>query len=383
MSAPVRLAVLASSLTVGGAEQLLLDLLARLDRRAFDVRLAFLQADPGPLGRELGALGLPTVTALRAGRLDPLCPWRLLRWFRRQDTEVVLGINHLDCLLYGLPAAKAAGAPFVNWENETGRPYRLHGLTMAVRRLALAWTDRVVAAAEGHAAFVRQVEGVPEGRIVVIRNGVDPARSASTLTRAEARAGLGLGATVPVVAQVAALRPDKAHEVMLEAFARVRRAQPEAVLLLAGDGPRRRDLEALADRLGLGECCRFLGVRRDVGDVLAAADVFALSSDPLQETLSVAAIEAMFAGLPVVATAVGSMDEIVVPGRTGLLVPHRRPDLLAEALTGLLADPEAARRQGQAGRDLALARYDIASMVAGFEALLGSLARARREKRTA
>ena len=238
MAEPVRVAVLASTLVTGGAEQLLYDLLARMDRQAFDLRLGLLQADPGPLGREIGALGVPMVTGLRAGRIDPFCIWRIWRWLRLQAVQVVLGINHLDALLYGLPAATAAGAAFVNWENETSRLYRAHALTMAVRRCALSRVDRVVAAAEGHGRYVTQIEGVPPGRITVIRNGVDPARSASTLPPDEARERLGLAPDAPVVVQVAALRPDKAHEVMLEAFAAVRRQVPEAVLLLAGDGPR-------------------------------------------------------------------------------------------------------------------------------------------------
>jgi glycosyltransferase involved in cell wall biosynthesis len=381
MVEPTRLAILTSTLAVGGAEQLLLDLLARIDRRSFDVRLAFLQPDPGPLGREAEALGFPVATGFRTGRIDPLCPWRLWRWFRRHSVEVVLGINHLDALLYGLPAAKAAGALFVNWENETGRRYRAHDLTMATRRFFLAQADRVVAAAEGHKAHIVQIEGVPEENITVIRNGVAPARSASTLTPVEARAKLGIPPEAPVIVQVAALRPDKAHEVMLDAFATVRRTLPDAILLIAGDGPCRAKLERQAARLGLGHNCRFLGIRRDVGDVLAASDVFALSSAPLQETLSVAAIEAMFAGLPVVSTAVGSMDEIVEQGRTGFLVPPSQPEALAARLLDLLTDPLARERMGAEGMRLALARCDIKIMVATFEDLLASLARSKREKR--
>lgn len=378
MPDPVRLAVVTSTLAVGGAEQLLFDLLARLDRRRFVVHLAFLQNDPGPLGREAMALCPDAATGLRAARFDPACVWRLWRWLRRRQAEVVLGINHLDVLLYGLPAAKAAGAAFVNWENETGRRYRRHALTMAVRRLALSQVDRVVAAAEGHKAYVIRAEGVPAARIAVIRNGVSPQRSASALSPAEARARLELSPDAPVVVQVAALRPDKAHEVMLEAFAAVRRRLPEAVLLLVGDGERRDALAALAETLGLGSGCRFLGVRRDVGDVLAAADVFALSSDPLQETLSVAAIEAMFAGLPVVATAVGSMDEIVEQGRTGLLAAPRQPAALAEALLTVLTDPEKAKGMGRQGALLAQARYGIDAMTTAFSELLAGLAQHKR-----
>jgi len=153
---------------------------------------------------------------------------------------------------------------------------------------------------------------------------------------------------------------------------------PEAVLLLVGDGPRREDLMSLAERLGLGSGCRFLGIRRDVGDVLVAANVFALSSAPLQETLSVAAIEAMFAGLPVVATAVGSMDEIVEEGRTGRLTPPGDAAALARALLALLAHPDTARDMGRQAALRARERFGVATMAADFADLLAGVTRRSR-----
>ena len=151
------------------------------------------------------------------------------------------------------------------------------------------------------------------------------------------------------------------------------------MLLLVGDGPRRAALTDLAERLGLGSGCRFLGIRRDVGDILAAANVFALSSAPLQETLSVAAIEAMFAGLPVVATAVGSMDEIVDEGRTGRLTPPGDAAALAHALLALLADPDTAREMGRQAARRARERFGVGTMAADFADLLAGVARRGRQ----
>ncbi|MFP5213650.1 MAG: glycosyltransferase, partial [Acidobacteriota bacterium] len=148
-----------------------------------------------------------------------------------------------------------------------------------------------------------------------------------------------------------------------------------AYFLLAGDGPRREALEELARRTGVGDRVLFLGSRRDIGDVLRASDLSVLSTRPEQETLSVAAIEAMTAGLPVVCTDVGFMREIVLPGKTGELVPVGDAGALAEKIVNLLGDSGLRRRMGEAARALAHERLTVARMAPAFEDLFERLAR--------
>lgn len=373
MSEPVRLTVLVSTLVVGGAEQALKELLSHLDPARVRARLLFLK-QPGLVGEELIQLGVPAEVGLSPRRFDPWAPLRVASALRRGHTEVLLLINHLNTLVYGVPAARLLGVPVVNWHNETHRRYRGHGLTMFCRRLLHRGVNTLVAAAVGHKDYLLRVERLPT-RVVTIYNSVDPNRLKSVLSPSEARARLGLPASAKVVAQVAALRPDKAHEDMLMAMAQVIRAHPEAYLLVVGDGPRRVELEALAASLGLGENCRFLGIRRDIGDILAAADVGALSSRPEQETLSLAAIETMFAGKPMVMTDVGFMRELVIPGRTGLLTPHSRPEELAAAIEQLLCDDAQRTRMGQEALRHVSRLCATPDMARRFERLLSAVAR--------
>ncbi len=381
MNRPVRVGVLVSTLVVGGAEQLLRDLLERMDPGVVAPDLLFLKDDPGRVGEELLQEGFPSLLGIMPRKCDPTAPFRLSRILRERRVDVLLLINHFNTLLYGVLAAKLAGVPCVNWHNETNKPYRLHALTQFCRRLAHRGVDVIAAAAKGHGEYIKKIERLPGEDVRVVYNAVDPARAASDLSKAEARTRLDVPQDAKVVVQVAALRPDKAHQVMLRALAEVLKDVPEAVLLVAGDGPERPALETLAAELGLGGHCRFLGVRRDIGNVLAAADVMALSSNPQQETLSVAAIEAMFAGLPVVCTRVGFMDEIILQGETGFLVPHQDPHALALALENILINDAARERMGRAALKLVTELCHVDVMARSFEGVFVDMAGRRLRRR--
>jgi glycosyltransferase involved in cell wall biosynthesis len=158
----------------------------------------------------------------------------------------------------------------------------------------------------------------------------------------------------------------------LRAFAAARSAVKRAALVLVGDGPERPGLEAIAAELGVADAVRFAGARSDVPRLLRLFDVFALSSQT--EGISVALLEAMAAGLPAVATAVGGNPEVVVEGETGRLVPAGDPARLGEALASLLADPDRRQAWGQAGRARVMEKFTLDRMVRDYEAIYESLA---------
>jgi glycosyltransferase involved in cell wall biosynthesis len=365
----IRLSVLVSTLTVGGAEQLLLELLRQIDNARFQPGVLFLK-DPGIIGGEILQLGYPCRSGLIRSRFDLTGTLRVLNLLAAWKTDVLLLINHRDALFHGVLAAKLAGVPtVVNWANETNRTYSHHLLTMALRRLLHLGVDKVVAAAMGHQDYLSRSETIPSGKIVTIYNGVDPGRFASRLTREEARRRMGLGTEAPVVSIIAALRPDKAHHVFLRAAGIVLPAIPDAQFLIVGDGPERDRLIELSRELRIDSNVHFLGTRRDLGDILAATDVNTLSSNPEQETLSVAALEAMSAGVPMVATNVGFMREIVIPGKTGFLVTPGDPSDLSEKIVLLLRDDALRRNMGEESKRLVNERFSVTTMVAAFQDL--------------
>ncbi len=365
-----RVAVVVSLLTIGGAEQLLLELLRHINRQRFDLHIYFLR-EPGILGKEILQLGFPVSTGIIRSKFDLSGIFRLAKLLKENKIEVVFLINHLNTLFFGVLAAKLAGVrSCINWENETFKKYPFHGLTMLGRRLLHLGIDCVVAAAKGHGDYIAVEEKIPPSKIRVIYNGVDPKRFQSNLTPKEARARLGIPPESPVVSIVAALRPDKAHHIFLQAARTVVDAIPEAHFLVIGDGPRMPSLKNLANDLNLEKQFHFLGFQRQLGDIFAAVDINCLSSYPQQETLSVAAIEAMSAGIPIVCTDVGFMNEIVIPNETGFLVPVDDPASLAEKIVQVLKNPAQQKYMGNQARKLVDETLSVNQMAKAFEQLM-------------
>jgi glycosyltransferase involved in cell wall biosynthesis len=217
---------------------------------------------------------------------------------------------------------------------------------------------------ESHAARMPRLEN----RFVTVRNGIS---SAAPRDRAAARATLGLAPEARAILTVGSLTKQKAQHVLLEAFATVARADARATLLVAGSGPRAEELAARSASLGIADRVHWLGARDDVGDLLAACDVFALSSE--REGLPVTLLEAMRAERPVVSTRAGGCGEAVADGITGRLVAVGDAAALGEALRGTLADPAAAAGLGRAGRARWAERFTAERMVRETEALCVAL----------
>lgn len=369
----IHVTVLVSSLTIGGAEQLLLDLLRNIHPDRFRVHICFLR-NPGLLGAEVIQLGFPVSANVLKHRFDFPGILRLSRLLKAERTDVLFLINHRNTIFYGVLAARLAGIPaIVNWENETFLKYSFHGLTMFGRRILHLGIDKVVAAAQGHRDYIASVEKVPFDKIEVIYNGVDPKRFHSSLSPGEAKARLGIPTESPVISIIAVLRPDKAHEVFLKAAQKVLQTMPKAHFLAIGDGPERERLTRLARHLGIEKNVHFLGFRRELGDILAAVDTNTLSSRPEQETLSVAAIEAMSAGVPIVCTDVGFMKEVVIPGETGYLVQADDFQSLAERILELIGNPGLRKSMSEAAARRVREELSADRMTAAFESLFVEL----------
>lgn len=226
----------------------------------------------------------------------------------------------------------------------------------AAHMAALAGVDRLILVSEGVRASYRAA-GV-RGRMRVVRNGIAPA--AAGPGRAAARAALGLAADAPVALSVGRIEAQKDHATLIAAWRRVVDWSPGAVLLVAGQGGLEFAAREAADALGLEGAVRFLGVRGDVPALMAAADVFALASR--FEGLPLVVLEAMAAGLAVVATRVCGTDEAVEDGVTGRLVAAGDADAMGVALVDVLGDAAARAAMGAAGAARFAAEFTAARM---------------------
>lgn len=362
MTPRLRVMHLSNAMDLGGAESVVLEHVRHAGAEVESLVCA--TRSGGRALEEARRLGARTLVlggpGGRAGSLR-----RLAGFLRRERVDVVNGHNPAGGF-YAALAGRMAGVPvIVRTEHSIRHPGRYAALYDSVLEpLLTAMTHRVVCVCD--AVREGQLARTPWAarRLVTIPNGISDAAAGA---RDVVRAGLGLAPDDVAVVTVASLTPAKAQDVMIEAFARMAGPAPGARLLLAGDGPLRGALEEQARRSGVGERVRFLGVRRDVPGLLAAADLFVLSS--VREGLSLSLLEAMRAGRAVVATDVGGNREAVVPGATGLLVPAGDAAALAEAMAALAADGAKRTAWGGAARRRWEERFTAEHMVRDTEAL--------------
>jgi len=250
------------------------------------------------------------------------------------------------------------------------RPTRLHhrwAMGMLLRR-----ASRLITVSEALRRDLVALCPSVAGRTITIPNGVDVQAQAAR-EKDRIRADLGLPQGRPVVGMIARLAPQKGIATFLRAAARLLDTCPEAVLVLAGDGPLREEARALRLALGLEQQLHLYHEIASSGELIAALDILVVAST--SEGSSVVAMEAMSAGKPVVATAVGGVPEVVADGQTGLLVEPENPEALAAAVRSLLDDPERARDFGECGRRRAAQLFDLRLMLERTRAVYADLVR--------
>jgi glycosyltransferase involved in cell wall biosynthesis len=343
-----------TELNVGGAERALARLLARLDKDRYALTVACLYGGDGPIADEIRALGIPVVDLGMTSKWRWDALWRLYRLLRR-ERPTILHTWMFHANLPGRVLGRLAGVPIViSGERTMGMERRWR---YWLNRLTVPGADRVTCVSQQVADFAVNHIGISKEKVVIIPNGLQVPDAERLLGSRAARTELGLPVDQAVVGTVARLDPVKRLDVLLQALGSL----PDVYAVIIGEGPERARLMALCQGLGLTGRVRFPGQQGDVWPWLAAMDVFALSSD--WEGMSNALLEAMAAGLPIIATEVGGTPDVVVDGVTGLLVPPGDPTALADALARLVRDPGLRRQMGQAGRERALRHFSLGRTV--------------------
>jgi glycosyltransferase involved in cell wall biosynthesis len=367
---PLRVMFLNTSMPVGGAETLLVNLVRGMNTERFWPSVCCLKSR-GPLGDVL-AEEVPVFHDLIRHKYDLFVLSRLTKLFRERRVDAVVTVGAGDKMFWGRLAARLAGVPVVlSALHSTGWPDSISRLNRA--RLLTRWTDGFIGVAQPHGRHLVEREGFPAEKVHVIPNGVDVARFHPLNEGNAVRRELGLAPDSPVIGIVAALRPEKNHALFLQAAKIVRDRIPAAKFLIVGEGPEREPLEQLTRKFNLGDAVHFLGNRSDIPDVLAAFDVFALTSRI--EASPVSILEAMASGKPVVAPRVGSISESVDDGETGYLTEPGNVQQVADRLAELAGDPQRARQMGRAGRAVVAGHWSLERMIEGYERLITSIYR--------
>lgn len=352
MSKPVRVLFVLRP-TSGGIRQHVLTLLQNMPNDRVEVLVACPPDDPG-----VAPIDLPGVRVFRldiCGEMSPVHDWRTAGAIARLAVTEKVDVIHAHSFKAGLLCMRAShmGRRAFSVVCTFHNPLRRH------KNPLKDWLSRAIVARVGHAMDrvvviscaledeAVHLLGLPRPKLTQIYNGITMGPFEDGTGGPQFRAQLGLSEDTPVVLAVARLIPQKGIQYLIAASQLLREDRPAVKYVVVGDGPYRAELEALAHEKGVDNSFIFAGFRTDMPAALAAADLVCLPT--LEEGLSISAIESMAAGKPVVASQVGGLPEIIVPG-TGLLVPPANPGTLAEAIHALLSDRALRVRLGENGR---------------------------------
>jgi glycosyltransferase involved in cell wall biosynthesis len=346
----MRIAQLLDTLNWGGAQKMQLFLVKSLRPLGIDVTVISLNHSPAsPLPADLRAAGARVVTFSFPKLFNPIAFLKLTRFLRRERFDLMQGYLTYSNILGSL-AGRLSGTPFIgSFRNAGYDPARIRARRATLASYCLRhFANGIIANGYAVAEFGHQQVGeqIP---IDVLPNAVDVnvIPQLSQQERLTLRRELIGDADRVLILSVGRLTPQKGFDHLLQAFARVYEKHPNAALVIAGTGRLLDALNAQIHALGLDGYAELLGQRDDVPRLLAVADVYVNSS--LLEGTPVSVLEAMAAGLPIVATSVGDTPYLL-DSASGILVPPAQPDALAEALTGLLQDPERCSSMGRAAR---------------------------------
>jgi glycosyltransferase involved in cell wall biosynthesis len=356
---PLRIVHAVLSLDVGGLERIVLGL-ARAARRGGQWVAVVCVERPGRLAVHAEAAGAVVVSLDKPPGRRPEYVGKAARILDGLKADVV-HTHQIGAAWYFGSAARLRGGPPVLHTEHGNHFARTNGYVEALKaRLffhkAAKRVDRFCCVSREIAASAARWRTVAKAKIDVVPNGIDPNRTEGA-TREEVRAMLGLPPGAFLIGTVGRLTEVKRQDLLIRAFARIGLNIPESHLVLVGDGPDRGILEALAKSSEIADRVHFAGYQTCPEEYFRAIDVFALTSR--SEGFPVSLLEAWAAGKPVVSTAVGGIPEVMVDGKTGILVPAGDEIALANAFSGLQADPALAARLGEAGRAELLNKYSL------------------------
>jgi len=344
---------------------MLLQLTAGLSARGHDLRT--LIGEPGWLLDRLVEKGV-SARVVPMGGLGLVCRIPSLRGEIDSFRPDLILSHGARANFLGTAAAALRRVPAVSVEHSMDSWRRPGSMLARVDRLIAKRNRGRIAVSQAIADMLAGQGVLPAGRLEVIPNGVDFSEDQASPDRTRMRARFGFSPDDTILVVVARLVRLKGHLFLLEAMARLKADRPGLRCLLLGDGPMRAELETRVRQLGLASDVVFAGEIDDVLDVLPACDIFVLPS--LWEGMPVAVIEAMGAGLPVVATKVSGTPEVVVDGVTGLLVPPNDAAALAVAVAGVIDDPATRFRLAAAGRHHARAAFSFDGVLDRYEEVL-------------
>lgn len=364
------------SLGMGGAERLMVPYLQQLQKKDVHLRVCAFQIKQGnPIAQQITALGVPVdlipIPHLRDGTAIP----RLYSYLRRQPAQLVhTQLEFANTI--GTVAARLHRLPTVCTLHTIDE---LHPNTKEARRLRLMWwvlrhgCQHLIAVSEGLRQHYLARLPLSKQPFTTLYNGIDierfsPQPASQRLTH---RQTYRLPANARVILTVAVLRQPKGVQYMIQALPQILQALPDVYYLVVGSGDYEPELKKLAEEGGVSERVIFAGTQYNIPDWLAMSDLFVLPT--LDDALPTVLMEAMASGLPIIASEVGGVPEMVISEENGLLLPPAQPNRLAQACIQLLQEPALAQKMGETGRTIAQKRFNLVRQADALEQIYHTL----------
>lgn len=349
MASKTGIMFVANSLRPGGTGQVLLNLVRGLmDEGRYAPAIACL-GEKGPLAGDFESLGVDIHERLLKDKYDPSAVIRLARLIDRYRVKIVVCVGSgRDPTPWGVLAARVAGARVVVWSQTFSQPG--YPAVSRAGRVLYPLVDRFIALGKRHKACLAWRDKAPEGRITIIPNAISP-NGRGHAWRDRARAILGLAdENILAIGMIGRLRPEKRHDVFIDAARQVIGQNRNVHFFIIGDGPARAEVRAAAEKSELlGRYLSLLGHRDDLPWLIPGLDLTCFCSDR-RDCQSLAALEAMAAGVPVVSNVIGSMDEAIIDNQTGFFYHPSNPRALADRILEVASRPELRQTVGQAAR---------------------------------
>lgn len=352
------------------------NLISGLDRERFVPVLGCLDG-VGVLGERLKKMGIKVVFLDRQPGLDIGLLGRIRRLIREEDIHLVHAHQYTAFFYASLAALSGGFRTIIFTEHGRIYPDYVRPKRVIVNKLVVPLIPQVIAVSRSVQESLMIYEKIPKKKIDIIVNAVQPERFQIRGTGKEIRKEFGIPQKETVIAIIARLCDYKNHENLIRALAIAHKKNPRITLLIIGDGPLRKELEALSEQLDLKKKVIFTGVRQDVPQILNAVDIAALCS--YYEGTSITVLEAMAAGKPVIASRIMGNCDVVEDQKTGLLVSPDDLEEIAEAITQLADSPTLRKEMGLAGYQKCLKYYTVEKMVDKYESLYSRILEKNRD----
>jgi glycosyltransferase involved in cell wall biosynthesis len=373
---PVKILHVAAT-TTGGIGLLLLYLAKHIDKKKFDVTVAF---GPGYiLDKEFFKERITVYTISTSRKIAPFSIvkgfFQIYRLIKEKRFDIVHSHTSVGGLI-GRVAGKLAGVPVVIWSihgfaSHEGQNRFKKYIFLLIEKVLDKFTDHYVAVSEALKKEGIQNRILTSNKVTVIHNGIELRNYNKNFNVIQKKKELGIEMSRTIIGTVTRFEPQKAIHDFLVAVSYVKKIYPDIKVVIAGDGPLRREIEKLINDLKLNDNITLLGWRNDVPEILAVLDIFCQSS--LWEGCPMVLLEAMAVGKPIIATNVGGVKEIVEDDNTGILVPPADPKAMADAIVKLINNKEKAIEMGMSGRRRVESFFNMDSMLAQYEKLYQDL----------